>query len=67
MTPALYRLQNRLLELTLHLLALVIRARLAVECHQRPEVELGRLEELDLANVNLPSVSNPPIPENFAL
>jgi len=53
MTPALYLLENRLLELALHLLALVIGARLAVESHERTEVELGGLEELDLADVNL--------------
>ena len=60
MTCALYRLENRLLELPLNLLALVVGARLAVECHQSTEVELGRLEELDLANVNLLFVSLPP-------
>lgn len=53
MTPALYLLENRLLELALHLLALVISARLSVERHERTEVELGGLEELDLADVNL--------------
>jgi hypothetical protein len=60
MACALYRLKNRLLELPLNLLTLVVGARLAVECHQGTEVELGRLEKLNLADVNLLCVSLPP-------
>lgn len=52
-TTPLYVLENLLTELPLNLLALLIRARLAVESHQSTEVELGRLEELDLADVDL--------------
>jgi len=59
MTHTLYRLKNRLLEVPLDLLTLVVSARLAVEGHERTEVELGRLEELDLADVNLLVVSFP--------
>jgi hypothetical protein len=46
-------LKNNLLELPLDLLALVIRTRLAVESHQSSEVELGLLQQLDLADVDL--------------
>lgn len=42
-----------LLELPLHLLALVISGRLAVQGKQSAQVELGGLEELDLADVDL--------------
>jgi hypothetical protein len=55
--PTLYRLQDRLAELALNLLTLLIRARLAVEGHQRTEIELGLLEQLNLADVNLLCVS----------
>ena len=54
-TSPLYVLEDLLTELALNLLALLIRARLAVESHQRTQVELGRLEELDLADVDLPA------------
>jgi hypothetical protein len=46
-------LQHTLLELPLNLLALVIRTRLAVQRHQSTQVELGSLQQLNLANVNL--------------
>jgi len=48
-----YLLQHTLLELALHLLTLLVRGRLAVESHEGAEVELGLLEELDLADVDL--------------
>ncbi len=56
--PPLHRLQHLLHELTLDLLALLIGGRLAVESKESAEIELGRLQELDLADVNLMSVSN---------
>jgi len=46
-------LQNTLLELPLNLLALVVSARLAVEGHQGTQVELGGLQQLNLADVDL--------------
>lgn len=49
----LYGLENGLLELTLNLLASLVGARLAVERHESTEVELGLLEQLDLADVDL--------------
>ena len=52
-TTPLYLLEDRLLELALNLLTLLVRARLAVESHQGAKVELGLLEELDLADVDL--------------
>lgn len=45
--------EDRVLELPLNLLALVISGRLAVEGQESTQVELGGLQELDLANVNL--------------
>ena len=51
--PTLHLLQNTLLELPLNLLALLVGGGLAVESHQGAEVELGLLEQLDLADVNL--------------
>lgn len=51
-TP-LHVLKDTLLELPLNLLALLIRGRLAVQRQQVAEVELGCLEQLDLADVNL--------------
>lgn len=42
-----------ILELPLNLLARVVRRRLAVECHQSTEVELGGLQQLNLADVDL--------------
>lgn len=51
-TP-LYRLEDLLTELALDLLTLLVRARLPVESHQGAKVELGRLEELNLADVDL--------------
>lgn len=50
---ALYLLKNALLELTLHLLALLVRGRLAVESQETAEIELGSLQQLDLADVDL--------------
>lgn len=49
----LNRLKDGVLELALNLLALVISGRLAVKGEESTEVELRRLQELDLANVNL--------------
>jgi hypothetical protein len=49
----LHSLQDGLLELTLNLLAGLVSGRLAVEREEVAEVELGCLEELDLADVNL--------------
>jgi hypothetical protein len=46
-------LKNALLELALHLLALLVCGGLTVEGHERAEVELGLLEKLDLADVDL--------------
>lgn len=46
-------LQNRLLEFPLNLVALVIRRGFTVQVQQSTEIELGRLEQLDLANVDL--------------
>lgn len=52
----LHRLKNGLLELTLDLLARLVGGGLAVEREQVAEVELGGLEELDLADVDLQSI-----------
>lgn len=49
----LHLFQDTLLELPLHLLTLLIRARLAVKGKQSAEVELGLLQQLNLADVNL--------------
>lgn len=49
----LYGLKDRLAELPLNLLASIIGTGLAVESHQGTEIELGLLEELDLADVDL--------------
>lgn len=46
-------LQNLLLELPLNLLALVVGRRFAMKVKQRTKVELGGLEELNLADVDL--------------
>lgn len=46
-------LEDLLLELPLNLLALVIGSRLAVQGKQSTQVELGGLEKLDLADVDL--------------
>ena len=46
-------LENALLELPLYLLTILVRRGLAVQGHESAQVELGRLEELDLANVDL--------------
>ena len=56
-SPTSNILQDALLELPLNLLALLIRRRLAVECHEATQVELGLLHELDLANVDLREIS----------
>lgn len=45
--------KNLLLELTLDLLALVIGGRLPMEVQQCTQVKLRRLEQLDLADMNL--------------
>jgi hypothetical protein len=52
-----YLLQHTLLELALHLLTLLVRGRFAVQSHQSTEVELGLLEQLDLADVDLVRMS----------
>lgn len=49
----LNRLEDLLLELPLNLLALVISRRLAVKSQESTQVELGRLQKLHLANVDL--------------
>lgn len=46
-------LQDGLLEFPLHLVALVIGCRFTVQVQESTEVELGGLEELNLANVNV--------------
>lgn len=46
-------LEHTLLELPLNLLTILVCRRLAVQCQETTQVELGRLEELDLANVDL--------------
>ena len=56
----LHLLQDTLLELTLHLLALLIRGRLAVEGEQSTELELGLLQQLNLADVDLKKFSQHP-------
>lgn len=50
---SLYLLEDALLEFTLDLLAVLVGGRLAVQRHQGTQVELGRLEQLDLADVHL--------------
>jgi len=61
----LYRLKDLLLELALNLLASIIGARLSVEGHKGAKVELGLLEELDLADVDLFFVcQSPEFPTN---
>lgn len=57
MTHDLYVLQDLLLELpvALDLVTGIISARLSVQRQKVSEVELGRLEELDLADVDLRS------------
>jgi hypothetical protein len=57
----LYLVQDSLLELTLDLLARVVLVGLTVETEKSTEVELGRLEELDLAHVDLRCVSRVPV------
>lgn len=52
MSPS-YLLQDTLLELPLDPLALLVGGGLAVERHEGTQVELGRLQELDLADVDL--------------
>jgi hypothetical protein len=46
-------LKDLLLEFPLNLVALVIGGRLAVKVQESAEVELGGLQELDLADVDL--------------
>lgn len=50
---SLYLLEDALLEFTLNLLAILVGGRLAVQRHQGTQVELGRLEQLNLADVHL--------------
>lgn len=49
----LHLVKDTLLELPLNLLPLLVGDRLAVESHESTQVELGLLEKLDLADVNL--------------
>ena len=49
----LHGLQNGLLELAINLLAGIILGRLSVEGEEGTKIELGLLEELDLADVDL--------------
>lgn len=49
----LHLFQDTLLELPLHLLARLVRGRLAVEGEQAAQVELRLLQQLDLADVDL--------------
>ena len=53
MMNSLNLLEHTLLELPLHLLTILVRRGLAVQVHESTQVELGRLEELDLADVDL--------------
>lgn len=50
-------LQDGLLEFPLHLVALVIGCGFSVQVQESTEVELGGLEELDLADVDLENKS----------
>ena len=52
MSPS-YLLQDALLELPLDTLTLLVGGGLAVERHESAEVELGRLQQLDLPDVDL--------------
>lgn len=49
-------LKDCLLELPLHLLALVVSCGLAVESQEGTQVKLGGLEQLNLANVDLEKI-----------
>ena len=49
-------LQHGLLELPLHLLALLIGIRLAMQVEKSTKIELGCFEELDLSDVDLHQV-----------
>lgn len=49
----LYLLEDTLLELPLNLLAVLVGGRLAVQRHQGTKVELGLLEQLNLADMHL--------------
>lgn len=49
-------LKHPLLELPLNLLSILVCCRLAVQSHEGTEVELGGLQELDLADVNLEEI-----------
>lgn len=53
----LHVLQNGLLELAVNLLTSIVLGRLSVEGEEGTEVELGLLEELDLADVDLNAIS----------
>ena len=52
-TSRLDILEHTLLKLALDLLTLVVGPRLAVQSHEGTEVELGCLQQLDLADVDL--------------
>lgn len=52
-----YLVQHLLLELPLDLLSLLIGVRLAVEVQKCAEIELGCLQELDFADVDLFCIS----------
>ena len=53
----LHLLEDGLLEFPLHLLAGIVLGRLAVKGEESTKIELGLLEELDLADVHLGGVS----------
>ena len=58
----LYFIQHLLLELPLNLLTLLVCVRLAVEVKKSAKVELGCLQELDFADMDLADVNKiPPI------
>lgn len=46
-------LQDRLLEFPLHLVTLIVGCGFTVQVQESTEIELGRLEELDLADMDL--------------
>jgi hypothetical protein len=54
----LYLIQHLLLKLPLNLLTLLICVRLAVEVKKSTKVELGRLQELNFADVDLDDISD---------
>lgn len=56
-TIPLHLIQHLLLEFPLNLLSVLIGVRLAVEVEEGAEVELGGLQQLDFADVDLGGVS----------